>query len=1369
MATTLPVVVDVTAKNDGKAAAGISEIGRGIDRFNTSADRMAKGLDQVLARLQKMGTEGAKAGQAAAKSLEDAAKAAQRAAQLEIQARRVAAAEARNSLLAEAAARQKAAAERAKASAEDRSSKRAQVAAAKELEQAEARAAAAAVKAARDQARASKEAEAAAKKLRDQVEQSSQAAAVGFAAAAAVLGGLAGAVLNTSSQFEVMLTRLQTVQGSAAVAMQTFRDSVDYAAKTPFDVRGIVDATVTLEVYGQRSQEVLPRVAALAAGMGKDLGATALVVGKALSGSLEGFESLRNEYGITTRELKRFGAETLTTGGILTATGAQAEKAAKAFTTIIDTRFGDAIERQAQTLTGQLSNLGDQVTSIVADVGAGAAGLVKQAVAPANFLLGLVRDLPGPIKALAGAALAVAAGVAAVGAAGAAAGAGLLLVNTQLVAAATAMPAMAGAAAASTAAVGAMSAAFTAVGGAVSFLLSPLGLLAASLLAVRQGYGAAADASAEMGRQIAADSANYQKQAADIRDLANATREYENTQRIKKGLAPLPEGAQSTETQRIAELKGLLDTASTSEFFRVFKEIGLDAETVKKKIGEYEGTLKAQGEAADKLREKLAVIREGDKQAAINSGVAFDPASYSPRAKAVAGELATEERKVQNTREYLDALRDVGARYDQNATSLEKIGQLTASAEDFTKYAKASGDLKSLNEAYGINVQRLGQVRAELEKLQQPTDQKAVQRELLKLPEDSELRGRLQAYLDQIKVVKDLEKDINEKRADGPKKEIQALQQALAERKSLNQASAADELASLAQQLELAKTLTHGKEAEITRITSEQTQARQRARKQEADDEKALLEKRLNEAKDLPVAARSKGSAEDNKGTAESVAAYDAAISRVQAYLKELNRLRAAGEITKTNFEAMGKAGNAALETLQIGRAADDAARLAKNLSEFKDELSSALADAERTGLADQLRVVEQAILDLKVRQKSADVDSGEAAKELTALGRQKLDLEQAITVEKLRQAGDLQALAIAGLQQEIELLELRKQAGFSVEEELTAKKAELRQAQLDDLKNKYDQEVAAAGENSDAKLAIDRKYLLQKHQLEKSFAIEREREFLDGQASTPAPSGSAPSSPTRQSRPNQAGSSSGGGNGQPAPVVSGPGGVQTVNAYESGIGASGFGGSARTINRAERDAERKAAQRAAFDRGNPGVLSAMREQDLSRNEQLATTIEAQRKAGRATQARAAEISTAAQAEAIAAQDKDNEALRAEAWAAVERHRGRFGQLERFGTPDGAAQRMADQAAARTATGNAPPAKASEGASGQAAGGKSSGEVAKTVTVNQKFDASINFPGGGFAKIDASLDSPLGKAVVAICEAKFRQEGLFDAGKGAGF
>ncbi|MHC9544621.1 MAG: hypothetical protein AB9903_34320 [Vulcanimicrobiota bacterium] len=222
------------------------------------------------------------------------------------------------------------------------------------------------------------------------IEDLSSRAVIGFGLAAAGFGLIGKQAVANAMQMEVYQAKLETVLKSSAVAAETLKSAIDFAASTPFDVAGIVDATVQLEVYGAKSKEVLPLVGNLAAGMGKSIEETALALGKAWSGSLEGFESMRNTFGITIAKLKEYGATVDKQGQLQVKTNADLDKAREALKKIIELNFGNAMERQMNTLTGSWSNFKDTITKLSTEVG--------QSLVPS--IMSMTKSVTGAIDAV---------------------------------------------------------------------------------------------------------------------------------------------------------------------------------------------------------------------------------------------------------------------------------------------------------------------------------------------------------------------------------------------------------------------------------------------------------------------------------------------------------------------------------------------------------------------------------------------------------------------------------------------------------------------------------------------------------------------------------------------------------------------------------------------------------------------------------------------------------------------------------------------------------------------------------------------------------------------------------------------------------
>ncbi len=216
--------------------------------------------------------------------------------------------------------------------------------------------------------------------------------------------------VHAAGEFEQLRAKLVTIQHDAGKASETFEYAKRLAASTPFDVKAVVAAAVQLEVYGQDSKELLPIVANLASAMGGDLTQAATAMGRALSGSSEGLQSLRDVFGVTTEKLKRFGAEVNSQGSVIASGATNADKLKNALVGLINTEFAGGIERQAATIEGALSNLEDEVTNTKAAIGD---QLAPYVAALSKHASGVVSALGAmaPVVAIVGGAVAAVTGL----------------------------------------------------------------------------------------------------------------------------------------------------------------------------------------------------------------------------------------------------------------------------------------------------------------------------------------------------------------------------------------------------------------------------------------------------------------------------------------------------------------------------------------------------------------------------------------------------------------------------------------------------------------------------------------------------------------------------------------------------------------------------------------------------------------------------------------------------------------------------------------------------------------------------------------------------------------------------------------------
>lgn len=166
----------------------------------------------------------------------------------------------------------------------------------------------------------------------------------------------AGAGVNFNSQMEQYRQTLNIVMKDQQKAAEIMQWAVDFAAKTPFELPGIVEATTRLQAYGINAQAVLQDVGDMAAALGKPLMQAVEAIADAQTGELERLK----EFGITKQMLIQK-AQELGKGEIVNAKGQITNLQAlnETLITIMRERYHGAMEAQSTTFSGMISNLKD--------------------------------------------------------------------------------------------------------------------------------------------------------------------------------------------------------------------------------------------------------------------------------------------------------------------------------------------------------------------------------------------------------------------------------------------------------------------------------------------------------------------------------------------------------------------------------------------------------------------------------------------------------------------------------------------------------------------------------------------------------------------------------------------------------------------------------------------------------------------------------------------------------------------------------------------------------------------------------------------------------------------------------------------------
>lgn len=169
--------------------------------------------------------------------------------------------------------------------------------------------------------------------------------------------------IDTGSMFEKYNIQFETLLRSAEGAKSRMEELSRFAATTPFDLPGVVDAAKTLEAYGLYSERALRAAGDAAAAFGKDFNETALTISAAATGELERLKM----YGITSAKLAaEMGHE------VRRATVEDLQEIADTVIKIFEHDAAGGMEKLSKSLSGMVSNLGDawiRFKKEVADVG----------------------------------------------------------------------------------------------------------------------------------------------------------------------------------------------------------------------------------------------------------------------------------------------------------------------------------------------------------------------------------------------------------------------------------------------------------------------------------------------------------------------------------------------------------------------------------------------------------------------------------------------------------------------------------------------------------------------------------------------------------------------------------------------------------------------------------------------------------------------------------------------------------------------------------------------------------------------------------------------------------------------------------------
>ena len=203
---------------------------------------------------------------------------------------------------------------------------------------------------------------------------------------------LGRSIADAAIQFEQYQIRLLTVVKSQKEANRLAEEAAEFAAKTPFDIEQVVQATVLIKALGTELVLTRDLASKLAITFNTDMSLAARALSRAMTGSSLGFRILRNQFGITTPELKKFGAVVRSNNSLVLKSAEAVEANKQALISLIETKYGDAIELQANTVRTAVVNVKDELMRLRVLLGN---ELLPSIFATAKAVKGFVASLKG--------------------------------------------------------------------------------------------------------------------------------------------------------------------------------------------------------------------------------------------------------------------------------------------------------------------------------------------------------------------------------------------------------------------------------------------------------------------------------------------------------------------------------------------------------------------------------------------------------------------------------------------------------------------------------------------------------------------------------------------------------------------------------------------------------------------------------------------------------------------------------------------------------------------------------------------------------------------------------------------------------------
>lgn len=232
---------------------------------------------------------------------------------------------------------------------------------------------------------------------------------LGELAAAAALGSFVNKVIQVRGEVQQLEVAFETMLGSKAKAEALMSDVINLAAKTPFGLQDVSNATKMLLAYGSTAENVADEIKMLgniASGLSIPLNDMIYLYGTTRTQGRMFTQDLRQFMGrgipLAEELAKQFGVTKDEVGALVTAGKVGFPEMQKALQGMTSEggQFFNLMDKQSQTITGQISNLEDAIYQMFNKIGESQQETISKGISFASMLVENYEKVIGVISHL---------------------------------------------------------------------------------------------------------------------------------------------------------------------------------------------------------------------------------------------------------------------------------------------------------------------------------------------------------------------------------------------------------------------------------------------------------------------------------------------------------------------------------------------------------------------------------------------------------------------------------------------------------------------------------------------------------------------------------------------------------------------------------------------------------------------------------------------------------------------------------------------------------------------------------------------------------------------------------------------------------